>query len=244
MKATCFGLALALSLLGYSGRLFAATAADCYNPRLSKEGTVVEQRFRSTDKLTKERFLWDSTSTGMGKATFNGKNALLVSTESTFEQLGVTNTVVADNYFSVQNAKSRIRSFGSVGTSFIDGEEQGSAETSYDPAQLVRYDLNPGQRYAQKVTVEFITGTLEGDLVDTFQQRTIRTYLRRQTISTPLGKREACKFKIVDVVSRSLVTTRSVRTEWYDVKSGLLLKANDKENVTVLLRGTIDGRKI
>jgi hypothetical protein len=244
MKARCLTLVIAILSLGHTTSLLAQTAADCLNLRLSQQGTVVEQRFRSKDRESGDRFVWDSTYTVIGKENFKGKSALLVTSEATLTQGGVTSVVQSENYFNVQKAKSRIRTYGSVGTTFLDGVQQGSAEVTYDPPQLTRYDLSPKQRHTQKLDVEVVTDAPQGTFVDSYKERVTRIYLGRQTIKVPLGRRQACKFRTVSAVSQLGVTTKYVSTEWHDVKSGLVLKAVSDSDITVLVRAKIDGANI
>jgi hypothetical protein len=244
MKARCLTLAITILSIGHSASLLAQTAADCLNLRLMQQGVVVEQRYRSKDKASGDSVVWDSTYTVVGKETFNGRNALLVTSEATLTQRGATSVTQSDNYFNVQKAKSRIRTYGSIGTTYLNGVEQGSAEVTYDPPLLTRYDLNPKQRHTQKLTVETRTEAPQGSFVDSFEERLTRVYLGRQAVKVPLGRRQACKFRTISLVSQLGLTSKYVTTEWHDVESGLLLKAVSDSDITVLVRARIDGSNI
>lgn len=244
MKAGYLKLAIAIFSLGHASSLVAQSAADCLNLRLVQQGSVVDQRFRSRDKASGESFVWDSTDTVIGRETFKGRTALLITSEATLTQRGVTSVSQVDNYVNVQKAKARIRSYGSVATTFIDGVEQGSAEVTYDPPYLTRFDLSPKQRHTQKVEIETRTETTQGSFVDRFRERITRIYLGRQAVKVPLGRRQACKFRVISAVTQRGITSKYVSTQFYDLKSGLLLKAISDSDITVLVRAKIDGANI
>ncbi len=244
MKARYLTLAIAIFCLGHSASLLAQSAADCLNLRLVQQGTVVDQRFRSKDRESGESFFWDATDTVIGQETFKGQNALLINTEATLTQRGVTTVSQVDNYIKVQKAKSRIRSFGSVATTYIDGVDQGTAEVTYDPPYLTRFDLGPKQRHTQKLDIETRFEAAQGSFVDSYKERITRVYLGRQAVKVPLGRRQACKFKVISAVTQLGITSKYVSTQFYDVKSGLLLKAISDSDITVLVRAKIDGANI
>lgn len=245
LRANWLILALLTFSAGYAHNLAAATAAACFNPRLVEQGVVLEQRYRSIEKLTGEKIITDSTQTVVGREEFNGKNALLTTTETTATALGVTTVAQTDTYILVQKAKTRVRSLGGKGTVFVDGVDEGTAELVFDPPLLFRYDLNPGQRHTQRVTVETTAEGPEGSMTNSHRERVTRIYRGRQTIKVPVGRRQTCKFRVVTTVTGLFGgDTKYVSTEWYDVKSGLLLRVVDEASKTVLVKGSIDGVKI
>ncbi len=236
--------AMAATLLGFSPLTQAQSAKACFNERLIQQGTTVEQRIRNTDRLTGEKLAFDVAFVVVGRENFKGKDALLIETELDSSQLGISSNTQIKNYVSVQKAKARIRDFGSMITDFVDGVDQGEAEVVHEPPRLQRFDLNKGQRYTQKLRSTTTLRSVFGSVSEVLDLRITQIYQGRQTIKTPLGRREACKFRVIERLTQLGVTTKEVWTEWYDVKSGLVLKQKSELGTTVLVRARIDGAKI
>ncbi|PLW68444.1 hypothetical protein [Pseudohalioglobus lutimaris] len=244
MKTHYLAVALLSLSVTYAGDLKAATAAACFNARLVQQGVVVEQRYRTVDKFGGGKTISNSTQTLVGREKFKGKNALLARAEIKVTQGGVTTVVHSDSYILVQKSKKRVRSLGGVGQSFQNGIDQGTAEITFNPPQLFRYDVSPGQRHTQKFTITTKARGSLGGGTSSMKQTVTRKYLGRQTIKVPVGRRTTCKFKVVTTVRQFLVSSKIVSTEWYDVKSGMLIKESGGGSTTVLLKGSIDGVKI
>ncbi len=244
MKARFLTLLFAILLLALSPQVSAQSARDCLNPRLTQQGAVIEQRFRDTNKETGERVVANSTSTVIGQRRFKGKDATLVEMELSVTQMGSTSTIQTRNYFKYQRGKARIRSFGGTGRNFVDGVEQGSSEVVIEPGLVQAFDLGKGDRHTQKQQVTVVSSTIFGSVTDRFSQRITRIYQGRQNVRGPLGNRQACKFRVIEWITQRGVTTKFVRTEWIDVKSGLTLKETSKESTLILLRASIDGASI
>lgn len=242
MKAMYAAVALFFLSITYAGNL--AAAAACFNPRLVEQGVVVEQRYRTVDKFEGSRTILNSTQSIVGREMFKGKNALLARSESTVTNLGVTTTIHSDSYLLVQKAKKRVRTLGGFGQTFIDGVNQGTAELSFQPAILFRYDVNRGQAHTQRFKLTTKASSPLGGGTASVQQTVTRKYIGRETLRGPLGPRQTCKFRVTTIVNQFLTRTKFVSTEWYDVKSGMLIKEFSPGVTTVLLRGTIDGVKI
>lgn len=245
MKSRFLMSIIAILSLGHAMSLSAAGAADCFNPRLLQQGVVVEQRYRVKDKLVAGNIIVNSNYSVVGREVFNERNALLVRSEITARTpLGVTTTTQADNYLTLQRSKSRVRNYGGNTTSFVDGVGQGSVDVFFDPPHLLRYDLTEGQRHTQRLMIETSSATPLGPSRSVVQQRITRIYVGQQQLKTPLGTRRACKFRIIEAVTQLGVTNKLVRTEWHDVKSGLVLKEVSGLVTMIMLRGSIDGASI
>ena len=242
MKAMYAAAAVFFLSITYAGNL--AAAAVCFNARLVEQGVVVEQRYRTVDKFEGSRTILNSTQSIVGRETFKGKNALLARSESTVKEGGNTITVNNDSYILVQKAKKEVRSLGGVGQSFMNGVDQGTAEISFQPAMLFRYNVSRGQAHTQRLTVTTKATSPLGGGTTSMKQTITRKYLGRQALKGPLGTRQTCKFRVTTIINQFLTRTKFVSTEWYDVKSGMLIKEFSPGVTTVLLRGTIDGVKI
>lgn len=242
MKPNYVAAAILPLILTYSAHLSAAAA--CFNARLVEQGVVVEQRYRTVDKIEGSRTIVDSNQTIVGREMFKGKNALLARSESTVKEGGNTITVNNDSYILVQKAKKEVRSLGGVGQSFMNGVDQGTAEIRFQPAMLFRYNVSRGQAHTQRLKVTTTATSHMGGGTTTMKQTITRKYLGRQALKGPLGTRQTCKFRVTTIITQFLIRTKFVSTEWYDVKSGMLIKEFSPGITTVLLRGTIDGVKI
>ena len=217
------------------GPIDEVNATACYNQELLQPGTRFEAIYESVvdgfaDQTAHDQFV-------DGAAMFNGQD--VIQTTTTFESLSRDESSTAKSYYTVDAAQKRITNVGAESTDSFGG----SGVQIFDPGQLFRYDLKPGQSFNQVVTVESIQEFEGQEFSSVSELEQTVTYVGVQEITVPAGTYRACRFEITGISRFEGQEFESSLTIWNAEGSGVLLRDADASGdfSTSLVEGTLNG---
>ncbi len=144
----------------------------------------------------------------------------------TFEQEMEPDAGDSRFYFDVDTTAGHVRTLGEINIGINDtgGLVSTSAEI-YDPYELHRYDLSPGDSYEQEYVHRYVDQGLDEGYHDSLFTQTV-TYDGRETVTVPAGTFEACRFTISRSYELSSGTRETtVEQIWEAVGDGVLLRS-------------------
>lgn len=227
---------------GGGGAAGKQNSSVCFNRSILTPGNTFTVRYKSTDKTSGATTDSTITQTNVGQRSFKGTPATLArSTISIKSENAVTR---ADNYFVAEIAKKRSINLGGTAQTFINGVLSATAETVFDPGQLTRYDLAAGQSFTQTNKVRTKTSAGGFNFNDTQTLKVTTTYVGTVTVTVPAGSYRACEYTETTTAMIQGFPFNSSRRYWYGVGIGLQIKEESQDHTTVLVAGSIDGKKI
>lgn len=191
----------------------------------------------------------------MGETTFEGQAVLM--TEAASTPISNTNPELVSSparlksYYEADNAAARLRVFGHFEELESSPFEFDSITTVISPPMLVRFDLSPGESYAQTTVSEFRFS--DGSTVQSLPSQQTSTYVGRETVSVPAGTLNTCRFEQVSISDGREDEVRRTTT-WYHVGSGLVARelevyeimgiGDSAASEIVLVSAAVDGEPI
>ena len=229
---------------GGSDPVGTTSAEVCFNEDMAKAGTTLEIRYRTQNPQLPGDIISDITQNVVGQRTFQGQSALRMDSETSVTQNGVETVATAETYVEIQVNKKRVINLGGSGETIVDGVPSGSVDLVFDPGQLTRFDLTPGQSYTQDYTVRSTTDTGQGTFTDNSEQTLKTVYVGVVPITVPAGDFDACQFESTTTVMQQGVQISSSRTFWLAVNDGLQLKEINDGGTTEMLSGSINSKNL
>lgn len=215
------------------------SAKECLNPEFNQDGTHILTEYNTTDGQSGEVLHWTSDATINTGKSFNGFDATeqVADVVQTSPTIG-TATSQTKSYYSFESDQSVVSSYGAI----VQLNDPFPLTTTliYDPEIKDSFALKAGESLQQTYTVTTQTsfGNFESVVDDT------RSYFGREQVVVPAGTFESCKFEQKTITTTDGTTTTSISLNWFDVGSGVLLRAEAEGDVTELLSGSVNGAQI
>ena len=217
----------------------ASGAADCFNANLLRDGTkvVMSLRTSSDDGIV----IADITQEAFEGASYKGQPARQL--VSDLEGSGASAFSARLEFFiQVDEAKKRVKNLYSKNDIFAP--EAATIEISFDPPQLERFDLTPGQSYSQTYVVDERTTSRGQSFTQSIEIQETATYVGRRTITVPAGTFETCLFEEDSRTAGPFPIGDTTRS-WYGVGNGVLIQEVAEDgSTTTLLSAKINGKSI
>lgn len=170
------------------------SSAKACMPRHIKEGTEVRVVTRNYGPATPEGHMdwWSLDSVG-GMVEFRGNVVQVLESQSSFDLSDDQPSYFTRSYFLVDESAHHVQAFGGEVLASQGGRP--TMVTWFEPSNDTRFDLQPGESY-RSVYTDY-TKPASGDISQMVVDQ-IHIYEGRETITTPAGTFETCKFLEVD----------------------------------------------
>lgn len=215
----------------------AIDASSCFNPAIYVEGASIAITTKATFGATDTVQIKTDTTMG-GSVTYLGiqvKQLTEVQTSMPDAPVSasgqITKTTVATRYLTADATAKNTRDYGfsskstpldpSVGATVVD--------TTYTPFMETRYALQFGRSFQQTFTDDSKITNPDGTKTSSAKS-VVKTilYAGIEDVKVAAGTFKACKFQESGTTSDLTTSTQSVipmKTIWYGVKNGLILKS-------------------
>lgn len=215
-------------------------AGSCFNADLVRDGTRLVASYRSVNSDGTATF--DQEQEAFGGASYEGKPArqIIIDLEITGD---IFSTARIESFAQVDVTKMRVKNLYSKTDVF--SPEAATIEVRFEPPQLERFDLEPGESYSQTYVADERTNARGQTFTQSIEVTDTTTYIGRRTVTVPAGTFETCLFE-----SESRITgpfpAGGVSQFWFSVGTGLLVKeiGENGRDSTELLSAKINGKSI
>ena len=215
-------------------------AGDCFNADLVRDGTRLVASYRSVNSDGTATF--DQVQEAFGGASYEGKPArqVVIDLEITGD---IFSTARIESFVDVDVAKMRVRNLYSKTDIF--SPEAATIEVRFEPPQLERFDLAPGESYSQTYVAAERTSARGETFTQSIEVTDTTTYIGRRTVTVPAGTFETCLFESESRVIGPF-PIGGVTRSWFSVGTGVLVKeiGDNGGDSTELLSAKIDGKSI